>query len=62
MIRVAAVACLVALPVAAGTLDNRRVTFTVMTWDDPATPYLQAQGRTVTVGAGVEFGLEPKGW
>jgi hypothetical protein len=61
MIRVAAVACLVALPVAAGTLDNRRVTFTVMTWDDPATPYLQAQGRTVTVGAGVEFGLEPEG-
>lgn len=49
-------------PVArAGTLEGRTVTFTVMTWDDPAQPYLQAKGRTVTVGEGVEFGLEPEG-
>lgn len=48
-------------PGAAGTLEGRLVTFTVMTWDDPAQPYLQARGRTVEVGAGVEFGLEPEG-
>jgi hypothetical protein len=45
----------------AGTLEGRLVTFTVMTWDDPAQPYLQARGRTVEVGAGVEFGLGPEG-
>ncbi|MEZ5798025.1 MAG: hypothetical protein R3D63_11420 [Paracoccaceae bacterium] len=50
-----------AAPVAAGTLEGRQVTFTVMTWDDPDRPYLQARGRTVTVGSGVEFGLEPEG-
>lgn len=61
MIRAGLLACLLATPVAAGTLDGRLVTFTVMTWDDPAAPYLQAQGRTVTVGEGVEFGLEPEG-
>lgn len=61
MIRVALLACLLASPLAAGTLEGRLVTFTVMTWDDPATPYLQARGRTVTVGEGVEFGLEPEG-
>ncbi|WP_124085398.1 hypothetical protein [Pseudogemmobacter humi] len=49
-------------PAAAGTLEGRTVTFTVMTWDDPAQPYLQARGRTVTVGDGVEFGLEPEGF
>jgi hypothetical protein len=58
---VAAALVLLALPAGAGTLEGRRVTFTVMTWDDPAAPYLQAQGRTVEVGAGVEFGLEPEG-
>ena len=52
---------LCALPVAAGTLQDRLVTFTVMTWDDPAHPFLEARGRTVTVGDGVEFGLEPEG-
>lgn len=60
MIRAAVLALCLAAPVAAGTLDGRLVTFTVMTWDDKAAPYLQARGRTVTVGAGVEFGLEPE--
>ena len=60
MIRALALA-LLATPAAAGTLEGRLVTFTVMTWDDPAQPFLQAQGRTVTVGEGVEFGLEPEG-
>ncbi len=61
MIRAAALAaCLLASPLAAGTLEGRLVTFTVMTWDDPAAPYLEARGRTVTVGEGVEFGLEPE--
>lgn len=53
---------LIAPAAGAGTLEGRTVTFTVMTWDDPAQPYLQAKGRTVTVGEGVEFGLEPEGF
>ncbi len=57
----AAALALLAWPAGAGTLEGRLVTFTVMTWDDPAAPYLQARGRTVEVGAGVEFGLEPEG-
>lgn len=61
MIRAALAALLIAAPASAGTLEGRLVTFTVMTWDDPAQPYLQARGKTVTVGAGVEFGLGPEG-
>lgn len=62
MIRAAVLAAaLLAWPAAAGTLEGRLVTFTVMTWDDPAHPVLEARGRTVTVGTGVEFGLEPEG-
>lgn len=61
MIRAALGALLIAAPAAAGTLEGRLVTFTVMTWDDPAQPYLQARGKTVTVGQGVEFGLGPEG-
>jgi hypothetical protein len=45
----------------AGTLEGRLVTFTVETWDQRDRPYLQARGRTVMVGPGVEFGLEPEG-
>ena len=52
---------MLAAPVQAGTLEGRLVTFTVETWDVRDRPYLQAQGRTVTVGQGVEFGLEPEG-
>jgi hypothetical protein len=61
MMRAAALAWLVAMPVEAGTLEGRLVTFTVETWDQRDQPYLQARGRTVTVGQGVEFGLEPEG-
>ncbi|MFL9503783.1 hypothetical protein [Pseudogemmobacter blasticus] len=61
MIRAVALAALLAWPAAAGTLEGRLVTFTVMTWDDPAHPFLQARGRTVEVGEGIEFGLEPEG-
>lgn len=61
MIRALALAALLAWPAAAGTLEGRLVTFTVMTWDDPAHPFLQARGRTVEVGEGIEFGLEPEG-
>lgn len=61
MIRWAALAACLAAPVAAGTLEGRLVTFTVETWDDRDKPYLQARGRTVVVGQGVEFGLEPEG-
>jgi hypothetical protein len=50
-----------AAPAGAGTLEGRLVTFTVETWDQRDRPYLQARGRTVTVGQGVEFGLEPEG-
>jgi hypothetical protein len=61
MIRAAALALLLATPTAAGTLEGRLVTFTVETWDQRDQPYLQARGRTVMVGQGVEFGLEPEG-
>ncbi len=43
------------------TLQGRLVSFNVLTYDDPAKPFLQAQGRTVQVGDGIEFGLEPEG-
>jgi hypothetical protein len=45
-----------------GTLEGRLVTFTVLTYDDPAQPFLQARGKTVMVGKGVEFGLGPEGF
>ncbi len=61
MIRGLVLAAFLASPLSAGTLEGRLVTFTVMTWDDPAQPYVEARGRTVTVGEGVEFGLEPEG-
>lgn len=62
MIRLALL-CLVlaALPAGGGTLDGRLVTFTVETWDDRTTPLLVARGRTVIVGEGTEFGLNPEG-
>jgi hypothetical protein len=43
------------------TLEGRLVTFFVLTYDDPAQSLLTARGRTVQVGNGVEFGLEPEG-
>lgn len=61
MIRALALVGLLVAPAAAGTLEGRLVTFTVETWDQRDTPYLQARGRTVMVGQGVEFGLEPEG-
>jgi hypothetical protein len=63
MIRWLCLAVALATPVAAQTtLEGRLVTFTVETWDDPATPMLVARGHTVMVGQGVEFGLEPEGF
>jgi hypothetical protein len=67
MIRASALALLVAGQVQAGqaqagTLEGRLVTFTVETWDERATPLFEARGRTVTVGQGVEFGLDPEGF
>jgi hypothetical protein len=61
MIRRAVLAFLLATPAPAGTLEGRLVTFTVETWDVRDQPYVLARGRTVTVGQGVEFGLEPEG-
>jgi hypothetical protein len=60
-VRRLALAAALACPAAAGTLEGRLVTFTVETWDQRDQPFLQARGRTVTVGTGVEFGLEPEG-
>ena len=57
----ATAASLLVLAAQAGTLKGRLVTFTVMTWDDPAMPFLEARGKTVTVGDGLEFGLGPEG-
>ena len=62
MIRGLALALLLAAPVVGGTLDGRLVTFTVETWDQRETPLLVARGKTVVVGQGVEFGLEPEGF
>jgi hypothetical protein len=61
MMRALPFALLLAVPAAAGTLEGRLVTFTVETWDQRDQPFVQARGRTVTVGQGVEFGLEPEG-
>lgn len=61
MIRWVVLAAALASPVAAGTLEGRLVTFTVETWNDFENPLLVARGRTVTVGAGTEFGLGPEG-
>jgi hypothetical protein len=61
MMRALPLALLLAVPAAAGTLEGRLVTFTVETWDQRDQPFVQARGRTVTVGQGVEFGLEPEG-
>ena len=58
MIRAAALALALATPAGAGTLEGRQVTFFPMTWDDPAFPVFEEPGKTVTVGKGVEFGLE----
>jgi hypothetical protein len=55
------IALVLATRAEAGTLEGRLVTFTVETWDQRDQPYVQARGRTVTVGQGVEFGLEPEG-
>lgn len=62
MIRAAALALALAAPAAAGTLEGRLVTFSVETWDDRAAPLLVANGRTVAVGQGIEFGLGPQGF
>jgi hypothetical protein len=59
---VVALAVAFALPAVAGTLEGRLVTFAVETWDVQEIPIFMAQGRTVTVGRGVEFGLEPEGF
>lgn len=62
VVAVAVSAALLAAPSAiAGTLEGRLVTFSVETWDDRTAPYLAANGRTVTVGSGVEFGLDREG-
>jgi hypothetical protein len=61
VIRAAALAAVVAGAANAGTLEGRLVTFTVETWDQREAPLLSARGRTVTVGQGVEFGLDPEG-
>lgn len=45
---------------AGGTLEGRIVTLNVLTYDDPAKPILESRGRTVTVGAGLEFGMGPE--
>lgn len=61
MIRSLLALILTALPaLAGGTLEGRIVTLNVETWDDRAQPILISVGRTVQVGAGVEFGMGPE--
>ncbi len=38
------------------------MTFAVETWDVRETPLLVVRGRTVTVGQGIEFGLDREGF
>lgn len=45
---------------AAGTLEGRIVTLNTLTYDDPAAPLFESEGRTVRVGGGVEFGMGPE--
>lgn len=47
---------------AGGSLEGLTVTLNVETWDDAAAPLLVSEGRTVTVGQGVEFAMGPEGW
>ncbi len=55
-------ALLLATPAYAdATLRDRIVTFSVLSYDDPAKPIFKGAGQTVTVGDGVEFGLNPGG-
>ncbi len=57
-----AVLLLLVGPVAAqSTLEGRVVTFSVLSYDDPAAPLFVGRGKTVQVGQGVEFGLGPEG-
>ncbi|MGB4826163.1 MAG: hypothetical protein WBP18_02625 [Paracoccaceae bacterium] len=44
----------------AGTLEGRLVTFSSRVWGDTGFPDDEAHGKTVMVGEGVEFGLEPE--
>jgi hypothetical protein len=60
ILRAAAAALALAAPATAGTLEGRIVTLHVMTWDDPAKPWFDSQGRTVKVGPGLEFGMGPE--
>jgi hypothetical protein len=62
VIRALGLAFTLAAPAAAGTLEGRLVTFGIETWDDRDNPLLVAEGRSVVVGLGVEFGLEPQGF
>lgn len=58
----AALTALLALPATAGgTLEGRLVTMNTLLYDDPAAPLMESRGRTVKVGAGVEFGMGPEG-
>jgi hypothetical protein len=62
MIREALLFALMAGPaLCEGTLEGRVVTFSVLAYDDPAKPIFVGQGKTVQVGKGVEFGLDPEG-
>lgn len=42
-------------------LQGRTVSMSVLAYNDPAFPIYVGQGKTVTVGQGVEFGLDPEG-
>ncbi|MGL6209086.1 MAG: hypothetical protein ACRC14_04560 [Paracoccaceae bacterium] len=44
----------------AGTLEGRIVTLNVMTTDTTGAVVFESRGRTVTVGAGVEFDMGPE--
>ena len=58
MIRAFALTLALATSAGAGTLDGRQVTFATATWVDPAAPEFEGPTKTVTVGRGVEFGME----
>ncbi len=61
MIRLLALLALTGAANAETSLQGRTVTFSVLTYDDPAKPLFVGQGETVVVGDGVEFGLLAEG-
>jgi hypothetical protein len=58
----ATVLCLGLTPACADGLTGRIVQFNIITYDDPATPYLTSRDYVAKVGEGPEFGMVREGF